>query len=442
MKRIVHWLTVVCLCVIGHATAQDILATSLDTSSAAGFVGDWTLTMEMQGNPVEVSLTVADVEGKMGAMVIVPMLPNALVATEMEKTDDALKMAYEVEFGGQIMNLMLSLTLADEKVSGRLEDDQGLFAVDVAGARPGAAAPAAVELKPSELDTSAMGSYIGSWDLSMQIGGNPFNVTLQFLDLDGKVTALFQSRFNPQPENIYRISLSEEGARLSFDTVVGGQSAPMDVFITKASETLEGTLSAMGGALKADFIGARVDTDLLAVLEQADASGTRRSRGGGTRQADLKLDGNEIRVRYTALKDDSDALATLGLIEAGEVFMYPDGRTIKILSDSDLVFGDVILKTENAGPAYPGVYGLWLKKTAEGWVLVANQHADILGSQYEPSADVAEFPVQYALTDADAGPMAVDLDERDGGGVLTIRWREHVWTAEFRLGENTIVASE
>ena len=434
--------TIVFLIVAGKTLAQDPVATELDTSSAPGFVGEWTLTMEMQGNPVDVALTVADVDGKLGALVVVPQLPNAVVASEIEKTPEGLEMLFPVEFAGQSINLTLTLALV-QKVSGTLADDAGMLSVAVDGTRavaPESVAPA-VELKPSELDTSAMGSYIGAWELSMEIGGRPFNVTLQFLDLDGKVTALFQSAFNPQPENIYRISLSEEGARLSFDTVVAGQSAPMDVWITRAAETMEGSLSAMGGALKADFVGERTDKDLLAALSNVDAGTRRSTRGGGTRQADLTLDGNEIRVRYTAIKEDSDALETLSNLKDGEMLLYPDGRTIKILSDADLVFGDVILKTENAGPDYPGVYGLWLKKAGDGWSLVANQHADVLGTQYEADADVAEIPVEYGVSDEDVGPMTVELTEGEGGGTLTIRWREHAWTASFRLGENTIVAS-
>ena len=444
MKRVGCLVAAVCIAFVGRAGAQQPEATALDTSAAAGFVGEWTLTMEMQGNPVEVALTVADVDGKLGAVVVVPQLPNAVVASDIDKTPEGLDMLFPVEFAGQSINLTLTLALV-QKVSGTLADDAGMLSVAVEGTRatePEQTVQVEVELKPSELDTSAMGSYIGTWELSMEIGGRPFNVTLQFLDLDGKVTALFQSVFNPQPENIHRISLSEEGARLSFDTVVAGQSAPMDVWITRASDTMEGTLSAMGGALRAEFIGEPSDKDLLAALTNVDPNTRRRSRGGGTRQADVTVDGSEIRVRYTALKEDSSALESLSELKSGDVLKYADGRTIKLLSDADLVFGDAILKTENAGPDYPGVYGLWLKKSAEGWTLVANQHADILGTQYDPSADVAEILVQYAVTDEDAGPMTIELVEGERGGVLSIRWREHAWTARFSLGEHTIAESD
>jgi len=236
--------------------------------------------------------------------------------------------------------------------------------------------------------------------------------------------------------------MSEEGARLAFDAVMAGQSAPIEVWITRVSETIDGTFSALGGALKADFVGAPTDNDLLAALSSVDEKTRRRARGGGTRQADLEIDGSEIRVRYTALKEDSPALARLNSLDDGAVFTYTDGRTIKLFSDADILFGDTLLKTENAAPNYPGVYSLWLKKTGDAWSLVANRHADILGSQYDASVDVGEFPVTMSTASEDAGPMTIELEKDNGGGVLKIMWRTNVWSAPFSLGEHTIAKAE
>lgn len=422
-----------------QALAQDLKQTELDTSEATAFLGNWTLSMVMQDEPVEVEMIVDDVDGKLGAMVSVPQLPNALVATEAHLTDTGIDILFPVDFAGQTLNLTLSV---QHKIVGVFADENGLISTEVEGVRLAGtsdAAPAPVALKASDLDTASMGSYIGAWDLAMSVGGRDTIITLQFIDVDGKAAALFVSPFNAEPANISNITLSEEGARLLFEADMLGQTVPVEVWITRLSETMEGNFSAMGGALKAEFLGERTDKDLLAKMTTVDENTRRRSRGGGTRQADLEIGANKIRVRYTAIKGDSPAYNVLGSLEADSVFTYSEGRTIKLLSDADLVFGDTLLKTENAAANYPGVYGLWLKKTDTGWSLVANEDTDILGSQYDPSANITEFPVTVSDSGEEAGgPMEVVLEENESGGVLKILWGTRVWSAPFTIGENSI----
>jgi hypothetical protein len=433
-------LLIVILALAGFtASAQEITATNLDTAKASAFVGEWTLNMVMGDTPVEVQLTVKDVNGKLGAMVVVPQMPNAIVAGEILRTPEGIDLSFPVEFGGQTMNLTLALV---HKVAGTLSDDMGMFSADVEGVKVAGGAVPTEPLKASNLDTSSMGSYIGAWDLAMNVGGRDLSVTLEFLDVDGKVGALFLSPFNPEPEKISEISLSEEGTRLAFDASMRGQSVPTEIWITRASETLEGTFSAMGGALKADFLGTRTDKDLVAKLAGVNASTSSKSRGGGTRQAKTAISGNEIKVRYTAMKGESTSFETLANLKDGEIFSYTDGRTIKLFSDADIVFGDTTLKTENAADDYPGVYSLWLKRSGDGWSLVANSHADILGSQHDPAADVAEFPVSMSSSNEETYPLAIEIEEAGNGGVLKIAWGNSVWSAPFQLGENTIAKQQ
>ena len=92
-----------------QALAQDLKQTELDTSEATAFLGNWTLSMVMQDEPVEVEMIVDDVDGKLGAMVSVPQLPNALVATEAHLTDTGINILFPVDFAGQTLNLTLSV---------------------------------------------------------------------------------------------------------------------------------------------------------------------------------------------------------------------------------------------------------------------------------------------------------------------------------------------
>ena len=85
-----------------------------------------------------------------------------------------------------------------------------------------------------------------------------------------------------------------------------------------------------------------------------------------------------------------------------------------------IVAGHIIIKTENAGKNYPGVYSLWLKKVEEGWNLVIDEHADVWGTMYEPEMDVAEVPLEYTKLEEAKYRFTIDLEERENGGLLKL----------------------
>ena len=114
------------------------------------------------------------------------------------------------------------------------------------------------------------------------------------------------------------------------------------------------------------------------------------------------------------------------------MFSFTQGRATKLLTEADLHFGDVVVKQGNAHETYPGVYSLWLKKTADGWHLVANEHADIWGTQHRDEADAAEIPLTVAKTDEEQEVFEVELVEEGQGGTLKIAWGDTQWTADFK----------
>ena len=104
-----------------------------------------------------------------------------------------------------------------------------------------------------------------------------------------------------------------------------------------------------------------------------------------------------------------------------------------MLTEANLKFGDVVIKQGNAHESYPGVYSLWLKKVGDGWHLVANEHADIWGTQHAPESDVAEIPLTVGKADKKEDQFKLELVEEGMGGTLNIAWGDHTWSAKFSV---------
>ena len=426
----------------GQAIGQDLEPSDLATSEASEFVGEWTISMEIQGNQSEMSLTFADVGGKLAAKLVSQRRPEPIMISDIAKTDSGLKLVYEVDFGGQTANLTMELSLADGKISGTLGDDGGFFSAELAGVPAAAGSSSgggAASIQASKLDSADFDGFMGSWTLSTTLRDQPVELTLQFIDVGGKLAAMFKAPFSPDPENITNIEDTDAGLKLEYEASFGPQTFTINVIVKLEGGALTGTFGDTSGFIKADFTGARSDVDLVASAPTVDQRERRRSRrrGAGS-QARLTLQGSEIKVTYAGLKTDSEDFANLSEVAAGTVFRFVGGRATKLMTESDLVFGDIVIETENAAENYPGVYSLWLKKTDSGWNLLFNEHADIWGTQHEAEADVKEVPLTVGEADSTSEQFKLEVTEEGDGGLLKIVWGETQWTAKFKLGETTI----
>jgi hypothetical protein len=118
-------------------------------------------------------------------------------------------------------------------------------------------------------------------------------------------------------------------------------------------------------------------------------------------------------------------------LKAGDVVTFTDSRCIKILNDFDLNFGGLKVPTHNYAENYPGVYGLWLKRTADGWSLVFSSQGDLWGTQYDPSYDAQEVPLQHATLSQPEPILNLTFTEEGNGGVFRMAWGTDEWTAKF-----------
>lgn len=144
----------------------------------------------------------------------------------------------------------------------------------------------------------------------------------------------------------------------------------------------------------------------------------------------------EVSIQYSLTKADGEDFNRLQTLAPGEVAEYTYDFATKLRTDLSLIFGEVEVETENVAENYPGVYSLWLQKTAEGWALRLNNRPDIWGTQRDPAADGPAIPLIHEVRDAKAPTLKYSLTSaEEGAGRLLIEWGEHAWSAPFIVGD-------
>lgn len=429
----------------GVATAQE--ASNLATADAAAYLGKWTLSMEFQGTPVEMKLELKDVNGKIGAILESPRAPEPVKITDITKKDDgSLEFKYTVEFGGNPVNLTMSLAVASSLV-GKLGDDGGLFTADLKGAPEGAAGAAAtaeakdqgqpIPTVPTKLDSAKAAGLLGTWDFSMKIQGNEVGMTLQLEDVSGKLGGLVQASFGGgEPTMIEDAAEIPGGVELSYEMSFGPQSARIKIELLKDGDAVKGKVGDTGGFFSSEFQGKKSDKVLVARAEaggDGDGDGNRRRRRGGAGdEVTLRLEeGKKVRITFGNLAKDSEDFKRLEETKDGEIFKFVVHRATKIFTDVNLDFAGTVVKQGNAHPDYPGVYSVWLKRKGAGWSLVFNTDADIWGTQHDPAADVAEVPLEYSKATEEADKLDITLENGD----LKYVWGPHVWVAKYTVAQ-------
>lgn len=290
------------------------------------------------------------------------------------------------------------------------------------------------------LTPAEVADYLGTWTLSAEIQGRPVELTLEIADMSGVVQAALKTGMRPEPQLVDQITKSDGGLDLGYNANFGGNSMRVHLEASLADGKLIGTFGDENGLFSAPFTGTRaaepagiVAAALTTGGDSAAPQGQRRGRRGlASNQAQLELGGKNVRVLFGELELGSPDHASFLETSEGAVFEYPGSRCFKLFTDLDLHFGDTKVAAQNIAPSYPGVYGLWLKKTADGWRLVFNEEGDVWGTMHDPAKDVAEVPLEVAKLDAPKEELEIALvEEGENGGVLRIAWGDTAWSAKF-----------
>ncbi len=281
----------------------------------------------------------------------------------------------------------------------------------------------------TKLDSSEARDYLGSWTVTLDMMGRKINFGLKVVDLSGKVGATIDSEQLPEPTAIDDISIDERGHMLlKYPMKFGQQEFKITVNAEVAAEGLEGTFVEDSGLFSAPFTAA------VATGDDAEIRETRsRNRRNAANSARLRFGDDKVNVNFHPLPTSSEDYKRLNETKVGEVFEFVGGRATKLMTDVNMKFAQAVVKKENAAPNYPGVYSLWMRKTADGWELVFNNEADIWGTMHSAEADAAAVKLENGKAETASDTFKVSLDETPNGGVLRLVWGDTQWSAPFEV---------
>lgn len=173
-------------------------------------------------------------------------------------------------------------------------------------------------------------------------------------------------------------------------------------------------------------------TGVEATEGDEDAPLAAARRRYGPNKASAEVGGQKIFILAGRPDIEKDpGYAKIDSIKNGELVEMTLGQAIKFSTPFDVQFGDLTVKKENVAPNYPGVYSLWLKKTASGWSIVFNEKPDIWGTMYKSEFDVGEIAVIYETLSEPVKRIKLGMDAENGKGSLSISWGKHRWSAPF-----------
>lgn len=297
----------------------------------------------------------------------------------------------------------------------------------IAGFTPAARAEEPI---PTELETSNAQEFIGNWAVTIEVMGREIDLFINVVDVGGYVGATLDSPNQAQPLAMSNISLNEDGNMELGGELQFGESFSLDIniLLEKAGpDAVTGRVKDKGGIFDAPLKGERVtEEELSAAVE---------GRRPDPTEARAQYGSQRIRIQFADLEKGNSDWERFQNLEEGEVYTFTLSRATKMYTDLDLKFGDQIIETENVAEDYPGVYSLWLKKADGGkWTLIFNEQPDIWGTRYDPEHNVAEVPLEAAKYEGDPkDAFLMEIDTREGGGILRIIWDDRQWEAPFTI---------
>jgi ankyrin repeat protein len=107
----------------------------LPATEAAGFLGDWLVTIQGPTGPIELDLLVTDLDGNVVVELNVDGMEEPQVVTQIVKQDDALALDYTLAVFGQSLPVSSTLALDREELTVVLDVMGGQFSLEGTGVR-------------------------------------------------------------------------------------------------------------------------------------------------------------------------------------------------------------------------------------------------------------------------------------------------------------------
>lgn len=454
-------------------------------------VGEWAVLVHLPDAPQMADLKVeAAGEGALVATLNTPL--GESVIEDIEVIDGRHVMFYMMDMGGQPMDIEVSALVEGDGLQGNVLVGGGAMDLPIEGARVGTEAEAALQAKLAELQAALAGpatgdaattaaevttevttgtpetvaaegekpaepieeedeqverlpveqaeEILGDWILKVATFRGDNYVDFTARDEEGFVLAEFTL---PPPMTVDPIrEVKREGDTFVMEFILNFGSSVIDMTMKLHPEEgrYVGTLVDANNMFNSEVAlltpeQAEEDKAASAAAAEGDSDGGDDEAEANRDTTKLSFGEKSVSIQFSQTKAEGEDYERLSTLQPGEIVRYTHDFATKMKTEVPLVFGEATIETENVAENYPGVYSLWLQKTAEGWALRFNHKPDIWGTQHDPEADGPAIELSHEPLTEPASTVRYSL-EQDGekGGVLRIEWGAHAWSAPFTVG--------
>lgn len=416
-------------------------------ASLDDLVGQWNVMLLIPDSPQMADLKVEKNGDKLHAHLKSALGDNDIDDIALEGEEFVL--TYMLKLGDQNMDVQVTSKVEGDGIKGTVLVSGGAMKLELKGAKTGTEADkalkaeydkaiAAVAAATPTLSVMDAKGFMGAWVLTLNSPQGARNVDFEMKDTQGKAQGELKMPPPIGTRTINKISKNAEGGGLKYeyDFKLGEQNVEITMILQKEGEDLKGRLSDKSGMMSMDLTGMtkkKADAQGISTANhnEAGAQGQRRGGGGGgggfgapRETATLKLADKNVTITYGSPSTSGPGYKAMqATLKDGYVWRMGKDQATKLKTDVDLKFGDKVIKA--------GSYSLWAKRVGDAWHLLVNTKADVWGTMYDASADIAEIPMQSKKLDKEVADMKLTLKEANGGGVLTLDWGKDEGSVSF-----------
>jgi len=249
---------------------------------------------------------------------------------------------------------------------------------------------------------------------------------------DAMATALLKLQEPLGEQRINNMTKTDAGLECRYEISAMGQTFKVIMRLALKDGKLEGQIEDEGGIFSIPVHGVRKGQgDSVAGAGASDSqraalSGRPARQRQGAKSARGTVAGQRLELNYGELLTSAPGMNRIPFSQT-EGYIWAPGKNgaTKIKTPASLDFGGKVIP--------PGRYGLWTKRTKDGWNLIVNEFPDVWSTQHEPSADLAEVPMKVGTLDTPSETLEIRIEEQDGGGVIKIEFGSDQLIAPFKV---------
>lgn len=405
--------------------------------------GEWTLLTKLSTGATVSELHV-EVNSAGDLVGTVSTMGAEAEITEFAMEGDFALLHFSVARGQQSMALMLKLKVNGDDLTGEVKMGAQGLSVPVTGARMGSEGDMLIRMslaaeaekaagKPT-LKFSDLGDFAGEWDMTVEsesAGTETVPFTLSETS-DAMATALLKLQEPLGEQRINNMAKTDAGLECRYEISAMGQTFKVIMRLALKDGKLEGQIEDEGGIFSIPVHGVRKGQgDSVAGAGASDSqraalSGRPARQRQGAKSARGTVAGQRLELNYGELLTSAPGMNRIPFSQT-EGYIWAPGKNgaTKIKTPASLDFGGKVIP--------PGRYGLWTKRTKDGWNLIVNEFPDVWSTQHEPSADLAEVPMKVGTLDTPSETLEIRIEEQDGGGVIKIEFGSDQLIATFKV---------